>query len=93
MHHFFLSNSHLPSHSSREILIIFGSLTTCDPGNVHDTVEACVKDKIRVSVVALAAEMRICHDFSVKTGGMLTRCHPCVALDLGAHRQFWRRTE
>jgi len=61
--------SHLPSHSSREILIIFGSLTTCDPGNVHDTVEACVKDRIRVNVVALAAEMRICRDFCVRTGG------------------------
>ncbi|KAF8633283.1 hypothetical protein AX17_004458 [Amanita inopinata Kibby_2008] len=61
--------SHLPTHSSREILIIFGSLTTCDPGNIHDTLNACVKNKIRVSVVALAAEMKICRDFCDKTGG------------------------
>jgi len=61
--------SHLPTHSSREILIIFGSLTTCDPGNIHETLDACVKNKIRVSVVALAAEMKICRDLCDKTGG------------------------
>ena len=63
--------SHLPTHSSREILIIYGSLTTCDPGNIHDTLEACMRDKIRVSVVALAAEMKICREFCDKTGGEL----------------------
>ena len=63
--------SHLPTHSSREILIIYGSLTTCDPGNIHDTLEACIRDKIRVSVVALAAEMKICREFCDKTGGEL----------------------
>ncbi|KAF9033258.1 Ssl1-domain-containing protein [Hymenopellis radicata] len=63
------SMSHLPTHSSRELLIIFGSLTTCDPGNIHDTLDACVKNKIRISVVALAAEMKICRDLCDKSGG------------------------
>ncbi|KAH9894762.1 TFIIH basal transcription factor complex subunit SSL1 [Cubamyces lactineus] len=63
------SMSHLPTHSSREILIIFGSLTTCDPGNIHDTLEDCVKDRIRISIVALAAEMKICRELCQKTGG------------------------
>lgn len=63
------SMSHLPTHSSREIIIIFGSLTTVDPGNIHDTLEACVKDRIRIAVVALAAEMKICRDLCDKTGG------------------------
>ena len=63
------SMSHLPTHSSREILVIFGSLTTCDPGNIHDTLDECVKDRIRISVVALAAEMKICRDLCEKTGG------------------------
>lgn len=67
-------SSHLPSHSSREILILFGSLTTCDPGNIHDTVNACVTNKIRVSVVALAAEMKICRDLCEKTGGEPQYC-------------------
>jgi hypothetical protein len=62
-------SSHLPIHSSREILIIFGSLTTCDPNNIHDTLDACVANKIRISVVALAAEMKICRELCDKTGG------------------------
>lgn len=61
--------SHLPTHSSREIIILFGSLTTCDPGNIHDTLNDCVKNKIRISVVALAAEMKICRELCDKTGG------------------------
>ncbi|KAG6903030.1 hypothetical protein C0995_007463 [Termitomyces sp. Mi166 len=63
------SMSHLPTHSSREIIIIFGSLTTCDPGNIHDTLDSCVKAKTRISVVALAAEMKICRSLCEKTGG------------------------
>ena len=67
--------SHLPTHSSKEITIIFGSLTTCDPGNIHDTLDECVKDKIRISVVALAAEMKICRELCDKTGGGCARIH------------------
>ncbi|KIM40063.1 hypothetical protein M413DRAFT_19302 [Hebeloma cylindrosporum] len=63
------SMNHLPTHSSREILLIFGSLTTCDPGNIHDTLDSCVKNKIRISLVAIAAEMKICRDLCEKTGG------------------------
>ncbi|KAG6334245.1 hypothetical protein ID866_4836 [Astraeus odoratus] len=63
------SMSHLPTQSSREILIIFGSLTTCDPGNIHDTLDVCIKNKIRISIVALAAEMKICRELCEKTGG------------------------
>ncbi|KAG8977398.1 hypothetical protein FRC05_001796 [Tulasnella sp. 425] len=61
--------SHLPSHASREIVVIFGSLTTCDPDNIFDTLEGCVKDKIRISIVALAAEMKVCRELCEKTGG------------------------
>ena len=64
-----VTTSHLPTHSSREILIIFGSLTTCDPGNIHETLESCIRDKIRISVVALAAEKKICRELCDKTGG------------------------
>jgi transcription initiation factor TFIIH subunit 2 len=61
--------SHLPTHSSREILIISGSLTTVDPGNIYETLSSCVKDRIRISLVALAAEMKICRELCDKTGG------------------------
>ncbi|KAI0000394.1 Ssl1-like-domain-containing protein [Russula vinacea] len=63
------SMSHLPTHSSREILIIFGSLTTVDPGNINETLSSCIKDRIRISLVALAAEMKICRELCDKTGG------------------------
>lgn len=29
----------LPSHASREILILMGSLTTCDPGDISVTIQ------------------------------------------------------
>lgn len=29
----------LPSHASREVLIILGSLTTCDPGDINETIK------------------------------------------------------
>jgi transcription initiation factor TFIIH subunit 2 len=78
------THSHLPTHSSREILIIFGSLTTCDPHNIHDTLDACVANKIRISVVALAAEMKICRELCDKTGGwsliLLLRISPSNAI-------------
>lgn len=64
--------SHLPSHASREIVIIFGSLTTCDPDNIFDTLEGCVKDKIRISIVALAAEMKVCRELCERTNGEFT---------------------
>jgi hypothetical protein len=32
----------LPSHASREILILMGSLTTCDPGDISVTIQVSV---------------------------------------------------
>lgn len=29
----------MPGHASREILILFGSLTSCDPGDILETVQ------------------------------------------------------
>ena len=33
---------HIPSHASREVLVIMGSLTSCDPGNIFTTIEVCL---------------------------------------------------
>lgn len=35
----------MPSHTSREILMVAGSLTSCDPGDIHSTI------KVRIVVV------------------------------------------
>ncbi|KDE04683.1 hypothetical protein MVLG_04907 [Microbotryum lychnidis-dioicae p1A1 Lamole] len=61
--------SHLPPHGSREVIIILGSLTTCDPGNIHTTIKDVEKDRIRVNIIGLAAEMKICRDIATRTKG------------------------
>lgn len=32
----------LPSHASKEILIIVGALTTCDPGDINETIKVYI---------------------------------------------------
>lgn len=67
--------AHLPSHGSREILGVFGSLTTCDPGNIHHTLDRCVKQGLRISIVGLSAEMAVCKLMAKRTDGALNKLH------------------
>ncbi|KAG0348122.1 hypothetical protein BG004_006025 [Podila humilis] len=60
---------HVPAHGSREILVIMGSLTTTDPGNIHDTIAQLVQDNIRASVIALAAEVQVLKLLTTQTKG------------------------
>ncbi|KAJ8285532.1 hypothetical protein GJAV_G00027900 [Gymnothorax javanicus] len=60
---------HMPAHTSREILIIFSSLTTCDPANIYDLIKTLKEKKIRVSVIGLSAEVRVCTVLTRDTGG------------------------
>ncbi|XP_001599241.1 general transcription factor IIH subunit 2 [Nasonia vitripennis] len=59
----------LPSHASKEILLIMGSLTTCDPGDIGETIQSLKSDGVRCSVIGLAAELNICKIMAVNTGG------------------------
>ncbi|KAJ0176700.1 hypothetical protein K1T71_007879 [Dendrolimus kikuchii] len=59
----------LPSHASRELLVLFASLTTCDPGDINTTIHSLKTDGIRCSVIGLAAEVRICKKLCQDTGG------------------------
>lgn len=59
----------MPSHTSREVLVLFGSLTTCDPGDIQQTIRSLKENNIRVSIIGLAAEVRICREIAKKTGG------------------------
>ncbi|MBW0470411.1 hypothetical protein O181_010126 [Austropuccinia psidii MF-1] len=63
------SFSHLPLHGSREALVIFGSLTTCDPDDINKTIANLEADRMRVSIVGLAAEVRICKEICRRTQG------------------------
>lgn len=58
---------HTPSHGTREVVIILGALLTSDPGDIHDTVKSCIKDRIRVNIIGLAAQMHICAEICRKT--------------------------
>ncbi|XP_067885676.1 general transcription factor IIH subunit 2 isoform X2 [Heterodontus francisci] len=60
---------HMPGHTSREILVIFSSLTTCDPSNIYDLIKCLKAARIRVSVIGLSAEVRVCTVLTRETGG------------------------
>ncbi|XP_059153197.1 general transcription factor IIH subunit 2-like [Physella acuta] len=63
------SLKHMPSHSSRELLIIMGSLTTCDPSDIKEIIKTVADANVRCSVVGLAAEVRICKTLCQQTSG------------------------
>ena len=58
---------HAPSHGTREVVMVLGALSSSDPGDIHQTIDALVTDKIRVGVVGLAAQVAICREMVVKT--------------------------
>ena len=59
----------VPSHASREILIIMGSLTTCDPIDINQTIETLKQEGIRCSVISLSAEIHVCRYLTTQTNG------------------------
>lgn len=58
-----------PSYGHREVLILYSALSTCDPGDIMETIQRCKKSKIRCSVIGLSAELYICKYISEETGG------------------------
>ncbi|KAI1656160.1 TFIIH basal transcription factor complex, subunit SSL1 [Daldinia decipiens] len=60
---------HTPSHGTREVVIVYGALMSSDPGDIHETINALVTDRIRVSIVGLAAQVAICDELCSKTNG------------------------
>ncbi|KAL5712311.1 General transcription factor IIH subunit 2 [Ranunculus cassubicifolius] len=68
--HGYLNN--IPSYGHREVLILYSALSTCDPGDIMETIQKCKKSKIRCSVVGLSAEIYICKHLCQETGGSYT---------------------
>ncbi|KAI1825117.1 Ssl1-like-domain-containing protein [Xylaria intraflava] len=60
---------HTPSHGTREVLIVYGALMSSDPGDIRETLQSLIKDRIRVSIVGLAAQVAICEELCAKTNG------------------------
>ena len=61
---------HLPRHSSKEIIILLGSLYTCDPGDIHATISSLVKDGIRVHILGIGAQVKIAETITSATKGL-----------------------
>lgn len=59
----------IPAHASREVIVIYGALTSCDPGDVLDTAATLKELSVRCSIVGLAAEMHVCKTIAAQTGG------------------------
>lgn len=64
----------VPPYGHREVLVLLAALATCDPGNIMDSVKAARQRRARVSLVGLAAEVRIC-----RTVAEVCRIHPSAA--------------
>lgn len=60
---------HMPGHASREVLIIVGSLTTCDPADIHATIKTLQEHNVRCSVIGLSAEIRVFKKLCQATNG------------------------
>jgi transcription initiation factor TFIIH subunit 2 len=58
---------HTPKHGTREVIIIMGALLTVDPGDIHTTITACVKERLRVSIIGMSARLKICVEICNKT--------------------------
>jgi len=66
------SLGHSPRYGSREAVVLVGALSTCDPGDVLvDTLPRLKGANIRVSCLALSAEMQVCRKISEETGGIM----------------------
>jgi transcription initiation factor TFIIH subunit 2 len=61
--------SHVPFNASREVISIFGSLTTSDPGDIMDTIQTLKNEKIKCNMVGLSAEVNIFKKICKETGG------------------------
>ena len=62
---------HAPTHTTREVLILFGSLLSSDPGDIHATISALVSSQISVTIIGLAAQVAICLTLATRTNPSL----------------------
>ncbi|KFD49085.1 hypothetical protein M514_10027 [Trichuris suis] len=61
-----------PSHCIREVLVVVGSLGSCDPGDITTTIDSLVENKIICNLVVLSAEVFVYKKVAEETGGKHT---------------------
>ena len=64
-----LALRHVPTYGHRELLVVFTSLSSTDPGNIDETISEAVTNNIRICIVSLTAEIFICKKICEATGG------------------------
>ena len=83
---------HAPTHTTREILILFGSLLSSDPGDIHATISALVSSHITVTIIGLAAQVAICLTLVTRTNPTVPPSHTYnVALNETHYRDLLMR--
>ncbi|THD26259.1 putative rna polymerase ii transcription initiation/nucleotide excision repair factor tfiih [Fasciola hepatica] len=63
----FHGSRYTPHHS--EIIVLVGSLCTCDPGDIHQTIQSLANNRIRCSVISLAVEVFVYRALAQLTQG------------------------
>lgn len=63
------SLSFVPDYGTREVVFVVGSLTSCDPSDIFQTIEELKKNRVTVSIIGFQAEVFICRSICEKTGG------------------------
>ncbi|KAL8789603.1 MAG: hypothetical protein Q9213_001039 [Squamulea squamosa] len=83
---------HAPSHGTREILLLFGSLLSSDPGDIHTTISSLVASHINTTVIGLSAQVAICLTLVKRTNPQSNpQKHYNVALDEVNYRELIMR--
>ena len=59
----------VPSFTTREVLVLSASLSSCDPGDIFATISALKREKLRCSIYSLQAEVFLCRKIASDTGG------------------------
>ncbi|PAV67980.1 hypothetical protein WR25_23348 [Diploscapter pachys] len=71
----------LPGHASREVIVVMASLSTVDAGNIYGTFENLRQNRVRCSVIGLAAELFVCKQLAkVPDSPCFCICHPGVPM-------------
>uniref|UniRef100_A0A6B2L887 TFIIH C1-like domain-containing protein n=1 Tax=Arcella intermedia TaxID=1963864 RepID=A0A6B2L887_9EUKA len=64
------SLSNVPQYGTREVLILLGTLTSCDPSDIKKTIKKLIKRNITVNIIGLSAEVFICKKICECTHGI-----------------------
>lgn len=59
----------VPDYGNREMVMLFSSLTTCDPGDIHFAIAQAAELRVRISVIIMGAETYITHKMTEATDG------------------------